>query len=245
LSPESEQNDPILFVRDLNRSVKKPWVVYALVAANVVAFAYEVLAGGVHPLSPTPFSLVQWGANFGPMTLGSEPWRMLTSMFLHVGVIHLLFNMQVLYRSGPLVEKLFGSVPFTVLYVLAGLGGTLTSLALRPTVVSAGASGAIFGLFGGLGAYLLRYRRLIPREVVKSLASGVGQFVVLNVVLGFLIPQIDMGAHLGGLATGFVVGLPLALPLVGTDGTKRLTRALMTLVAASFVLATVYALLRA
>ena len=179
-----------------------------LVAANVLVFAIMVVRG-VSPLSPTTENLLAWGANYGRLSASGEWWRLATAMFLHVGVIHLLMNMWVLWDAGPLVERMLGHVAFASAYLLAGLAGSCASALWSPDRPSAGASGAIFGIFGVLGAFLLRQRHALPPGALTRLTRSSLFFVGYNVIYGLTNPSIDMAAHLGGLAGGFVVGLPL------------------------------------
>ena len=95
-------------------------------------------------------TVLEWGANFGPKTMDGQWWRLFTSMFLHFGIIHIGFNMWVLWNVGRLVERLVGNFGFALLYVVSGLLGSVASLAWNPTTISAGASGAVFGVVGAL-----------------------------------------------------------------------------------------------
>ncbi|PYU59029.1 MAG: hypothetical protein DMG55_14590, partial [Acidobacteria bacterium] len=160
---------------------------------------------------PTADSVLRWGADYGPLTLHGQWWRMLVSTFLHFGLIHLLFNMFVLFNIGLFLEGLADRIPFVVLYLVCGLGGSAASLAWHPSIVSAGASGAIFGLYGALLGFLIRHRGSIPAESLASLRKGALTFLGYNLLYG-LRPGVDMAAHLGGLATGFVLGLFLIQP---------------------------------
>lgn len=166
---------------------------------------------GVSVFNPTADSVLRWGADYGPLTLHGQWWRMLVSTFLHFGLIHLLFNMFVLFNIGLFLEGLADRVPFVVLYLVCGLGGSAASLAWHPSTVSAGASGAIFGLYGALLGFLVRHRGSIPAESLASLRKGALTFLGYNLLYG-LRPGVDMAAHLGGLATGFVLGLFLIKP---------------------------------
>jgi rhomboid protease GluP len=176
-----------------------------LITLNILVFLVMVFSG-VSAFSPTTDSVLKWGADYGPLTLHGQWWRMVASTFLHFGLIHLLFNMYVLFNIGLFMESLARRVPFIVLYMVCGLGGSAASLAWHPSIVSAGASGAIFGLYGALLGFLLRHRGVIPAESLASLRKGALTFVGYNLLFG-LRPGIDMSAHLGGLATGFVLGL--------------------------------------
>jgi rhomboid protease GluP len=135
------------------------YVTPTLIILNVIIFGLMVISG-VPALNPTALTLMQWGANFGPLTLGGQWWRMLASLFLHFGVIHLLLNMVFLANIGSFIEKVFGNVAYLILYLTAGIAGGAAGLAWHSFfAVSAGASGAIFGLYGALVAVLLRCRQ--------------------------------------------------------------------------------------
>ena len=215
--PEALQNDSAARTTpatpDTPRPSLKSWFQCAtivLIALNVLVFLMMVLQG-VSVFNPTADSVLRWGADYGPLTLHGQWWRMVVSTFLHFGLIHLLFNMFVLFSIGLFMESLAGRVPFVVLYLVCGLGGSAASLAWHPSIVSAGASGAIFGLYGALLGFLVRHRGSIPAESLASLRKGALTFIGYNLLYG-LRPGVDMAAHLGGLATGFVLGLFLIQP---------------------------------
>ena len=155
--------------------------------------------------------MLEWGASFGPsVVFDGQVWRLLTSMFLHFGLIHLAMNLWCLLTTGPVVERFFGHLGFAAIYVLSGLGGAAASLFVHPTFICAGASGAIFGVFGGLLGFLAIRHRDVPPAILQPMRSGTLGFLAYNVLFGLTSSTIDMAAHLGGLATGFVVGLVLA-----------------------------------
>src|SRR5262247_4010710 len=183
-------------------------VTSVLIALNVVIFGL-MLAWGVAPMQPAIEKLIQWGANYGPKTTQGEWWRMFTCMFLHIGVLHLLFNMIALWNVGGFMERILGSAGFVVLYLLSGILGSVASVAWNPFVVSAGASGAIFGLYGGLLAFLVRHRAMQQHASLAALRTNTLAFLGYNLVYGFMVQGIDMAAHLGGLAGGFVCGFVL------------------------------------
>jgi membrane associated rhomboid family serine protease len=192
-----------------------------LVAANVALFGAMLAFGRTH-LQPTADELIRCGADYGPLTTAGEAWRLFTATFLHAGIVHLLVNMLVLCQIGPLVERLFGSLRFTGVYLFSGLWGSLCSVYIQPTTVSVGASGAIFGLYGALAAFLLRYRGTVPQRVILRYRNVTVAFVVFNLVFGFTDKHIDMAAHVGGLAAGFIAGLVLSRPLTGQAPGGRL-----------------------
>jgi rhomboid protease GluP len=193
-----------------------PWVSITIAIMCVVVFGLEI-AGGANPITSQGSWLREYGVNAGLLTLGAnEPWRLVTSMFLHYGALHLALNMFVLLTSGRVVEKLFGRVSFIVLYLLSGLGGSLVS-ATGPGA-SVGASGAIFGVFGAFGAYLLvHHDRLDPEQRSKQVKSLLG-LLAINILVGLQFAFVDMRAHLGGLGAGFICGIALQYktPIAGS-----------------------------
>lgn len=190
----------------------RPWVAIVFAVVNVAAFGWEVSAGA-DAMQPTAQWMMAHGGNYGPLTFDGEQWRLLTSMFLHFGVIHLVMNMVGLLDGGRHVERMYGPAGFAALYIVSGLVGSLAS-GLRAQAVSAGASGAVFGIFGAFGAFLLLHRNRLDRETVSRQARGLMIFLAFNVWFGVTAKGIDLVAHAGGLAAGFVVGLLLE---VGTD----------------------------
>lgn len=172
----------------------------SLLFANTMVYVWISLSG---PGGLDEF--IDWGANFGPATLGGEWWRLLTATFIHAGVIHLFFNMLALWNLGAIVEGALGSACFASIYFLSGLAGSITSLAWHPHATSVGASGAIFGLFGALIGLLAKRRLIygepIDRATIKSFALN----IFLNLAIS-LLPGIDFAAHFGGLIAGLIVG---------------------------------------
>jgi rhomboid protease GluP len=203
------------------------FITHTIVGLNVVAFIALALLG-VHPWSPTVGSLVQWGANYGPLTTDGQWWRLLSATFIHIGVLHIAMNMYVLWGVGQFVERLVGRAGLVVLYLLSGLAGSLASTWWNPVVVSAGASGAVFGVYGALLGFLVRQRQAIPPKVLSRLRSGAVIFLGLNLMLGFSIEGIDMAAHMGGLFSGFLCGLALSHPLRRDAARRRWLRNVAT-----------------
>jgi len=231
-APEELEPEVIAFMQELRELSPKTPVTHALIAVNVVVFAAMALAGaGI--LDSNAAVHVAWGSNLVPVTVAGQWWRLGTSMFLHFGVLHLFFNMWVLFANGPLAERMFGSVRFLLLYLFAGLCGSLASAAWHPVANSAGASGAIFGVLGGMAAFLLAGKHPIPEEVVRAQGKSIAAFVLFNVLNGLAHQGIDNAAHMGGLIGGFLIGLPLARPL--TVESRREPR--MTYVASIVVVA--------
>jgi membrane associated rhomboid family serine protease len=213
-SPEAEPSAEAAAELDSHLAAATPRVrvTPALIAANLAVFA-AMLAGGIHPLVPSTGRLLEWGANYGPRTTAGEWWRLATCMFVHIGVFHLGFNMAVLWGIGGFVERLTGSAGMLVVYLVSGLLASAASIAWNPYIVSAGASGAVFGVYGALLGFLARRRSAISSEAVRPLQKSALVFVAFNVVYGLGKQGIDLAAHLGGLAAGFACGLVLAAPL--------------------------------
>jgi rhomboid protease GluP len=205
--PDREQNNPNSALQTFLRGAYS--VTAALIAANVLVFAAMVISG-VSFTHPTLDEALKWGADSAPKTIGEgQWWRLLTSTFVHFGIIHIAFNMYVLYQIGPFVQITFGRARYLIIYFAAGLSGSLVSLNIHPQSVGAGASGAIFGLYGAVFGFLLRERRALNPAVTKSIAKSAGIFILYNLVLGSISRTTDVSAHLGGLVAGFLAGIAL------------------------------------
>jgi membrane associated rhomboid family serine protease len=187
-------------------------VTFGLIAVNVIVFAAMAIDGaGI--MVPDPSVHARWGSNVVPLTLDGDWWRLATAMFLHFGFMHLFVNMWVLYAQGRLAERLLGSARFLSLYVLSGLAGGVASAWWNPAVNGAGASGAIFGMLGGLLAFMLARRHGVPLSVMKTHRASLLVFVFYSLAYGASREGIDNAAHLGGLAAGLALGLALARPV--------------------------------
>jgi rhomboid protease GluP len=189
-------------------------VIWVLLTLNILIFALMQLdpSGRGSPFAQAE-KLVRWGSNAGPLTLRGEWWRLVTSMFLHGGLLHIAFNMFALWQAGRLVERMFGSIRFMGLYLIAGLCGSLASVLWNSHVNSVGASGAIFGIIGGLLAFIGRSDSGVPATIVKDLRGSLTGFLLFNIVAGFVYPHTDNAAHLGGLLGGYLAGHLLARSL--------------------------------
>ena len=193
------------------RYLASPYTVTTgLIAVNTLVFL-AMVASGCSFTQPTTLDVFNWGGDYGPATVGAHQWwRLLTSCFLHFGIIHIGFNMYVLYQIGPFIEVTFGRARYLILYFIAGLAGSVTSIWIHPNSVSAGASGAIFGLYGAVFGFLLINRRTLDPVATKSIAKSAGIFVLYNVVYGSISRTTDLSAHFGGLIAGFLAGMVLA-----------------------------------
>lgn len=171
---------------------------------NVALFVAMVISG-VSLMTPTGFSILEWGANFGPLTLTGDWWRTITCNFIHIGLIHIVMNMYALLYIGGYLEQLIGGRRLLVSYLLTGLFAALSSLMIHPETISAGASGSIFGLYGIFLAFLIFHQR-IEKGQRKSLLYSIGFFVIYNLMIGAREEGIDNAAHVGGLVSGLLLG---------------------------------------
>lgn len=185
--------------------LQKPRVVYVFLVLIGLMFAAELALGG----SQNQETLRRLGAQVNPLVAVGELWRLVAAMFLHIGLQHILFNGWALFSVGREVEAMYGSLWFTVIYLLAGLAGNIAYYWLGDSVLSAGASGAVFGLIGAEAAFFLRNRELFGKLGSQRLGN-LGVLIAINLVFGFTVPGINNIAHLGGLIMGFGLGLLLA-----------------------------------
>lgn len=181
----------------------RPAVTVTLVAINLAIFALERLAGGAGTSGAggwlDPASWYGQGALNGPLVAAGDWWRPLTAGFLHANLIHVGFNMFLLWQLGHLLEPAIKRTAFLTLYVMSLLGGSFLVLLLQPDANTVGASGAVFGLMGA-AFVALRSRGIDPFQ------TGIGPLIVLNLVITFAVPGISIGGHLGGLAAGALGG---------------------------------------
>jgi rhomboid protease GluP len=210
----------------------------ALVAINTLVFIATLIAGAEW-LLPVGKMQIAWGSNFGPYTTDGEWWRLFTSVFIHFGVAHLVLNMIALVMFGPLVERLFGSVNYLLIYLFAGIAGSLASLSWRPEINSAGASGAIFGILGALLAAQLRAGGTFPTDILRPIRNTALLFLGWSVYAALKYKGIDNAAHLGGLAAGFLLGLVAGRPVTGESSYSRgdMRRSVQLVPAAAVILA--------
>lgn len=225
---------------------------YVLVGINIAVFVLMLLRH-VSGLNPSPEQLMEWGANnAGSVLVQGEWWRIVTAMFVHVGIIHLATNMWCLWNLGLLAEPLMGSFGVVAVYVLTGAAGNLLSVlwngrhiaSILPQLPAgldaaayfppgAGASGAVFGIAGALIVLLKSPRLPVPPDELKRLRKSVIYFAAINLVIGFSISlpalssrtgiSIDNSAHLGGVLCGLLFAAPM-VPRIGNSKPVFLTR---------------------
>jgi membrane associated rhomboid family serine protease len=199
--------------REFNRSRAEyatytPIVSWVLIGANVGVFAIDAFLGGLAGLGLMSGGgpIYEWGYVSAGTVAGGEWWRILSSAFLHFGIIHLVLNMWALYLFGPLLEQLYGHVEYLVIYLLCAAGGSvLTILVAPPDQRVVGASGAIFGLLGLAFAVSRRRHLALPRQT-RAVLGQIGSLLVINLAFTFFVPGISITGHLGGLAVGLFLG---------------------------------------
>lgn len=185
---------------------RRPVVTMILIGVNVAVFVAMVVSG-ISATDPDVDQLLAIGANRGTLVVFQHQWwRTFTNVFIHIGVLHLAVNMYSLWGIGGFVERMLKAPMFLLVYLLCGLGGSFASVLWNPASVSAGASGAIVGLFGFVIGFAIQARPLLPPDAVKSLWSGIVATLALNVFLAFSVPYLDNAAHLGGLVVGILSG---------------------------------------
>jgi membrane associated rhomboid family serine protease len=177
-----------------------PSVTQTLILINVVVFIAETAAGGSLGSGGSGGKIYIKGLLFGPfISQNHEYWRLVTSGFLHDGVLHILFNMVFLYFMGPMLEPAIGRLNFAAVYFAALLAGSFGALLFTPDAATVGASGAIFGVFGAL--LVVAHARGI-----SIWQSGLGLTLVINLVFTLSVSNVSIGGHVGGLITGLIVG---------------------------------------
>lgn len=215
-------------------SIKQPlrfwWLTALLIAVNSGLFAVQFLQG-VSPTNPSIMDLIRWGADFAPLTLTTENWRLLSSMFLHIGIVHLLVNMWALYLFGTYAEFYYRRAWYVLIYVLGGIMGNLASnfISVRDAAeflqspsqeaiqrlvpsVGAGASGAIMGLGGALLIAALWPKS--DMEVKYRLnKNALIMLMLLNLGLGLFVDGINNAAHLGGFLAGAALAIGYRISL--------------------------------
>ena len=213
---------PVMAAPWAKRSSNQSLITHALVGINAAVFLGMALAG-VSLSNPSTQQLLHWGANWGPRTIGGEWWRLFTCMFVHIGLLHIAFNMWCLWDLGALAESLYGHWTFAGVYVVSGLAGSVASIAWHPGTVSAGASGAIFGIAGALIASFYLGEFSLPRAAIQPTLRSVVMFAGYNLLFGAISSHTDNAAHIGGLVSGLLLGALIAKAAPDReDATRRI-----------------------
>lgn len=189
-------------------AISPPTITYAFIIANLITFALSIVVGwwllGIFNGFESIEVLVLMGAKVNELIVMGQSWRLFTSMFLHVGILHLVFNVYAIYAIGPLVEGYYGHLRYAVIYLVGGLVGSLASFAFSPSI-SAGASGAVFAIAAAAAVYFFRYRENFGergRAILQNMIFVLGA----NLVFGLASQGIDNWGHFGGMLGGLLLG---------------------------------------
>lgn len=204
-------------------------VTSGLMIINIIVFILMTLSGGSENIE----NLIRFGANSKILVAEGEWWRLFTASFIHIGFFHILFNMYFFYSLGPVFERLFGSMNFLIIYLIAGIFGNLLSFAFgSPYTVSAGASTSLYGMLGLAIGLMATYR---DDEIIRSFGASFISVVVINVIYSLLAPGVGIYGHLGGFVAGFL--LAGIFPILGREiSSPRRFVSLVILLVASFAL---------
>ena len=210
---------------------KKPVITYAIITINIILFILMYIFGSGSTDAQT---LIDFGANYAPLIKVGEYYRLITSAFLHIGLMHLLVNCYALYVIGPQVESFFGKTKYIIIDVSSAIFGNLLSM-LFTDAISAGASGAIFGLLGSVLYFGYHYRVYLE----GVLRSQIIPLIVINLGLGFVLSGINNAAHIGGLIGGLLVSMAVGVKYKSTNS-QRTHGIIMTLILAIFLIYMVF-----
>lgn len=177
---------------------------------NIIVFLLPLL-DGANVMNMSSKYLASIGGLFGPsVILEGEIWRLVSAMFLHGGIEHILMNMLSLFIVGRSLEMFFSKTSYLIIYFISAFLGSLISIYFHPVTVGIGASGAIFGLFGALIGFVLVHRKRMQDDFMEFMKSF-GLLLLLNLGIGLLFPSVDLSAHIGGLVAGIIGGIFVAL----------------------------------
>ena len=191
--------------------IRKPYITYGIITINIVLYIIMLTLSRSGLGEFDVQTLLKFGANYKPLVLAGEYWRLIASAFLHDGIIHLICNMYALYVIGPQLENFFGKTRFLIIYLFSAIAGNLLSLTFS-SAVSVGASGAIFGLFGSL-LYFGYYYRVYLGNVLRTQLIPV---IMINILFGLVTPGIDNAAHIGGLIGGIFISMGIGVKYKST-----------------------------
>ena len=201
----------------LDVATPRAWATPAILVVNLLVFV-AMAATGVSFWSPGTADVFAWGGAYGPRVVEGQWWRLLTANYVHFGLLHLGFNMWCLWQVGRFTERLLGNWAFVLAYTFSGLGGAIASIAHNPLGIGAGASGAVFGLFGCVLGFMLVRRRTVPVRVLKPHVMSILAFLGYNIYFSLTVSHIDNFAHGGGLFIGFLSGMLFSRAIPAPEG---------------------------
>ncbi|HNX26632.1 MAG TPA: rhomboid family intramembrane serine protease [Phycisphaerae bacterium] len=204
------------FIDKVNQATgfRRPQVTWAMII--IFAAVYVIMALLYHTTQFTTAQLLKWGADQGQKIVDGEYWRLLTAGFVHANFMHIFFNCLGCYYFGSAVEQYQGRARLVGIFLFAVVTGNIAGLWMHPESVAIGASGGLFGLIGMMAAMTIRYYRQMPHMLRNALKKWIASILVYNLFF-MIIPQVDISAHAGGFAGGFIMGLIAARPLGSKD----------------------------
>jgi len=234
ITPENIENNES---KSMNFPGNNLYVTYTIIAINIIIFILMIV-NGAGIFEPNGIVHIKWGSNYTPLTLTGDWWRLVTNVFIHFGIIHIVMNMYCLYAVGVYLEPMLGKTRYITAYLSTGVLASLVSLWWhKEGVNSAGASGAVFGLYGLFLALLTT--KLIPETVRNAQLKSIGIFVVYNLIYG-MKGGIDNAAHIGGLVSGFVIGYLYAINIKKERQEQKAAWVLPLIVIATIGIAALY-----
>lgn len=197
----------------LRRFLRKPILTYAFLAIQIIVFFLMTIDGGSTSIN----TLIRYGAKFNPLIILGQWWRLITPMFLHIGAVHLIMNSVILYYLGSQLEGIFGHWRYFVIYFFSGIAGNVASFAFSEAV-SAGASTALFGLFGSTIVLSKLYR---GNPAIQIMARNFSLLILLNLLFGIFSSEVDLAGHMGGLAGGYLLSYVVTVPNIRFNLNRR------------------------
>lgn len=206
------------------RLANQPFVTYGLLGITVLVYLLETLAGG----STDTMVLLQFGARYNLLIEAGQWWRLITPIFVHIGLMHIVVNGVTLYYLGMLTERIFGHWRFFVVYLLSGITGNLASAVFNSTGLAAGASTSLFGL---MGAFLMLYDTFRDDPQITALAKQFILLAGLNLVMDLFMSGVDIWGHIGGFVGGFLIATVLGVPRFASSRVRQVIAAAVLVVA--------------
>jgi membrane associated rhomboid family serine protease len=211
--------DPVPRLTD---SDAKHYVTTGFLAINIIVFVAMVFSGD-SPLDPSGQTLIRFGGTRGMHSLFFEQWRLLTSTFVHGGILHIAINMWCLWDLGGLTERIFDRWIYFLMYIFCGVAGMMAASWWNPRTITVGASGAIFGIVGALIAALYLGKLPIDRHAIQGTLRSVLIFAGLSLFWGVAVSSnVSNAAHIGGLVTGLALGAIMAPSLTWSNGKRQM-----------------------
>ena len=208
-------------------------VTIAIIGANALVYLIMTLSGA-SAFNPSPQQAISFGADYGPLTLNGQWWRLVSSMFVHFGALHIGLNMWCLWNLGRAAERLMGRFSYLLAYFASGIFGSIASVYWHPLAAGAGASGAIFGIAGVLVSFVRLKKTPAHLQLNSKMLGSLGTFIFYNLIFGAAIPGISNAAHIGGVVMGLAVGA--VLPAAAASESSRRTRLSVVVVFSAIVL---------